>query len=135
MKILDLLKKAKERVNEVLQGPPQEPKSKFQIAEDNKNPFRRRKIPPLMGWYKKDNAFVRKDMGLMKPPKEDEAYFKAKGWVKKKLKGEPAQKPSAEKPESNVGSLQDRDQDIDSFLSDLIKPDSNPHLKKPSGKA
>lgn len=44
----------------------------------------------LPGWAKKDNAFVRKDMGMMKPPEEmaEEASFKRPGaWLKNRLGG------------------------------------------------
>ena len=46
----------------------------------------------LPGWAKKDNAFVRKDMGMMKPPEDmaEEASFKRPGaWLKTKLGGAP----------------------------------------------
>jgi len=58
-------------------------------SASNSNP-RRRPVPKLPGWAKKDNAFVRPTMGMMPPPDDmaEEATFKRPGsWLKQKLGG------------------------------------------------
>ncbi len=105
-------------------------------AEGQPSPRRRRPVPPLPGWAKKDNAFVRKDMGMMKPPEDmaEEASFKRPdSWLKRRLGGVSSAEglDNLEKTKENVPKKKAlSDSEIENFLSDLLgeegpeKPDS-----------
>ena len=83
----------------------------------------------LQGWAKKDNAFVRRDMGMMKPPEEmaDEASFKRPGaWLRNKLGGvsDTEALDNLEKVKDNRGSRKGpSDQELGEFFEGLLGPE------------
>jgi hypothetical protein len=80
-------------------------------------------------WAKKDNAFVRPGMGMMKPPKdmaEEASFLRPGAWLKNKLGGTPDDQAleNLEKTKENRGIAQKMsDAELQEIFQGLLDPE------------
>jgi len=124
-------------------GPPKDGETP-QVPE-NAPPGRRRRypVPMLPNWSKKGNAFVRDDMGMMKPPEDmaEEASFKRPdSWLQKRIaaakEAEGLDKASQNAKTAAGLKKSLSDEDIENFLSNVLgenAPKEEPEGEEPKG--
>ncbi len=113
-------------------APKEEDSSEPPVPQTQPMGHRRRAMTPLHGWAKKDNAFVRPDMGMMQPPEDmaEEASFKRPdSWLKKKLGGggDSQALENLEKTKDNRGKPKAlSDQDLEAIFEGLLGEEEDP---------